>query len=129
MLGEFRSQNLSWICSNYSLLISSTLPSLQSSNIYLAKKVLLALREIANIFTLGVQTTSYVINFLVSSRNSFYFHPQQNGCVPQDELLLLIKTRVYSQHNRFSHSNQRCRREEHDKICIQMKKVDGISCI
>jgi hypothetical protein len=122
MLGEFSSQNLSWICSNCSPLRSSTLPSLQSSSRCLAKKVLLTLREIANIFTLGVRTTSSVINLLVSSRDSFHFHSQQNGCVPQDELFLLAKTRIYAQHNRFSHCNQQCRKEEHDKICIQMRK-------
>jgi hypothetical protein len=37
-------------------------------------------------------------------------------------LRFLTKTRVYAQHNNFSHSNQRCKKEEHDKTFVQTKK-------
>ncbi len=40
--------------SNYSMLTSSTMPLLQSLSKCLAKKVLLTLKEIADIFALGV---------------------------------------------------------------------------
>ncbi len=85
MLGKFNFENLSLICSNYLLFKSSTMSSPLSSSRCIAKKVLLAPSKIANIFTLGMRSSSFTINLLVSSTNSVATlalgsRPRQGGC-------------------------------------------------
>jgi len=69
---EFISKNVSWICFNCFSFKSSTRPSPLSSNICVAKKVMLTLSEIAYIFALGVWSTSFMINLLVLSTYSLH---------------------------------------------------------
>ncbi len=96
MLGKFKSQNLSHMCSSYSPLKSSIEPSLQSLN---KCKILLAPREIENIFTSNVWSIYFMINLLVSR---------------------LIG--IYAQYDIFIHCNQQRRGEKHKRICIQARK-------
>ncbi len=65
---------------NCSPLRSFVVPTLQSSNKCLTKKVLLKIKDIINVFTLGMWTISFAINLLILLRKSLHLYPKMNCC-------------------------------------------------
>jgi hypothetical protein len=70
--GKLNYENLSRIYSNYSLSKNSTMSLPLSLSKCIAKKVLLTPNEIIDIFASSVQSTSFMINLLISSIDSLH---------------------------------------------------------